>query len=329
MLRRIVIVLAATLATAALPATADGESPMIAIAIHGGAGVITRDSMTSDEEQAYRADLQRALDAGYDVLGGGGSSLDATMAAVRILEDSPLFNAGRGAVFTHEGTNELDASIMDGRTLAAGAVAGLKHIKNPIELARLVMDESPHVLLAGEGAEEFALEHHVQPVAQEYFHTERRHKQLEKARSGDHYSAAEIGYFGTVGAVALDRDGNLAAATSTGGMTNKRWGRIGDSPIIGAGTYADNASCAVSATGSGEYFMRAVVGHEISSLMKYRGLSAEAAAREVVHGQLKRMGGDGGVIVADRAGHLVLEFNTEGMFRGARDSRGRNEVAIY
>ena len=329
MLRTLAIVLAAAIAASAMPAAADGERPMISIAIHGGAGVITRNSMTLYEEEAYRADLQRALDAGYDILEGGGTSLDATMAAVRILEDSPLFNAGRGAVFTHEGANELDASIMDGRTLAAGAVAGLRHIKNPIELARLVMDKSKHVLLSGEGAEEFALEQGMKPVAQEYFHTDKRRKQLEQARSGDTYSAAEIGYFGTVGAVALDRNGNLAAATSTGGMTNKRWGRIGDSPIIGAGTYANNESCAVSATGSGEYFIRAVVGHEISSLMKYRGMSAAEATHEVVHGQLKRMGGDGGVIVADTKGNLVLEFNTEGMFRGARDSRGRNEVAIY
>lgn len=329
MLRALLIVLAAAVAAPALAANADGEGPMIAIAIHGGAGVITRSSMTPAEEAAYVADLQNALDAGYGVLASGGTSLDATMAAVRILEDSPLFNAGRGAVFNHDGINELDASIMDGRTLAAGAVAGLRHIKNPIDLARLVMDRSPHVLLSGEGAEEFALEQGVKPVAQEYFHTERRRKQLEKAQGGDTYSAAEIGYFGTVGAVALDSHGNLAAATSTGGMTNKRWGRIGDSPIIGAGTYADNASCAVSATGSGEYFIRAVVGHEISSLMKYRGLSAADATHEVIHGQLKRMGGDGGVIVADRDGNLVLEFNTEGMFRGARDSRGRNEVAIY
>ena len=329
MLRTISILIAAVLVVPALPAAADGEGSMIAIAIHGGAGVITRATMTPDEAEAYTATLQQALDAGYGVLAADGTSLDATMAAVRILEDSPLFNAGHGAVFTHGGINELDASIMDGRTLAAGAVAGLRHIRNPIELARLVMDKSKHVLLSGEGAEEFALEQGVQLVPQEYFYTERRRKQLEKAQRGDSYSAAEIGYFGTVGAVALDRDGNLAAATSTGGMTNKRWGRIGDSPIIGAGTYANNDSCAVSATGSGEYFMRAVVGHEISSLMKYRGMSAEAATREVVHSQLQRMGGDGGVIVADKSGNLVLDFNTEGMFRGARDSRGRNEIAIY
>jgi len=310
-------------------AVAAGEAPMISIAIHGGAGVITRGSMTRDEEEAYRNDLGRALDAGYDLLAAGGSGLDAVTAAVRILEDSPLFNAGRGAVFSHEGINELDASIMDGRTLAAGAVAGVTHIRNPIDLARLVMERSQHVLLAGEGAEEFALEQGMDLVPQNYFFTERRWQQLEKARTGDRYSAAEIGYYGTVGAVALDRHGNLAAATSTGGMTNKRWGRVGDSPIIGAGTYADNESCAVSATGSGEFFIRAVAAHEISALMKYRGLSLEEAAREVVQGKLERIGGDGGVIAVDREGNIALEFNTEGMFRGARDSKGRREIGIY
>jgi len=310
-------------------AVAAGEAPMISIAIHGGAGVITRGSMTRDEEEAYRRDLGRALDAGYERLASGGSGLDAVTAAVRILEDSPLFNAGRGAVFSHEGINELDASIMDGRTLEAGAVAGVTHIRNPIDLARMVMERSQHVLLAGEGAEEFALEQGMDLVPQNYFFTERRWQQLEKARTGDRYSAAEIGYYGTVGAVALDRHGNLAAATSTGGMTNKRWGRVGDSPIIGAGTYADNESCAVSATGSGEFFIRAVAAHEISSLMKYRGLALEEAAREVVQGKLKRIGGDGGIIAVDREGNIALEFNTEGMFRGARDSKGRREIGIY
>ena len=302
---------------------------MISIAIHGGAGVITRSSMSDEDERSYRADLGRALDAGYAVLDSGGSSLDAVTAAVRILEDSPLFNAGKGAVFNHEGINELDASIMDGRTLQAGAVAGVRHVRNPIDLARLVMDRSPHVLLSGAGAEEFALAQGVALVPGDYFHTDRRWKQLEKARTGERHSAAEIGYFGTVGAVALDRAGNLAAATSTGGMTNKRWGRVGDSPLIGAGNYADNASCAVSATGSGEYFIRTVLGHEISSLMKYRGLSAEEAAREAVHGTLQRIGGEGGVIVVDHEGNIALDFNTEGMFRGARDSKGRRDILIY
>jgi beta-aspartyl-peptidase (threonine type) len=309
----------------------DGDEPMIAIAIHGGAGVISRASMTPENERAYRADLGRALDAGYGVLEQGGSSLDAVVAAVKILEDSRYFNAGKGAVFSHAGINELDAAIMDGATQKAGAVAGVKHIRNPIDLARMVMERTPHVLLAGEGAEEFALEQGVALVPGSYFHTERRWKQLEEAQRADKVASAtqDTDYFGTVGAVARDRDGNLAAATSTGGMTNKRWGRIGDSPIIGAGTYADNATCAVSATGSGEYFVRAVVAHEICARVRLSGVTAAQAARDVVHGTLKDIGGDGGVIVVDRDGALSLEFNTEGMFRAARDSRGRREIAIY
>ncbi len=304
---------------------------MISIAIHGGAGVISRASMTAEAEKAYRADLGRALDAGYAVLEQGGSSLDATVAAVRILEDSPYFNAGKGAVFSHAGINELDAAIMDGATQKAGAVAGVRHIRNPIELARMVMERTPHVLLSGEGAEEFALEQGVTLVPGSYFYTERRWKQLEEAQRENRVASTEedIGFFSTVGAVARDHDGNLAAATSTGGMTNKRWGRIGDSPIIGAGTYADNATCAVSATGSGEFFMRAVVAHEICARVRLAGVSAAAAARDVIHGRLKDIGGDGGVIVVDRDGALSLEFNTEGMFRAARDSSGRREIAIY
>jgi len=304
---------------------------MISIAIHGGAGVISRASMNAENERAYRADLERALDAGYAVLEKGGSSLDATMAAVRILEDSPYFNAGHGAVFNHAGINELDAAIMDGATQKAGAVAGVKHIRNPIDLARMVMERTSHVLLSGEGAEEFALEQGVTLVPGSYFYTERRWKQLEDAQKTERVASNEedIGYFGTVGAVARDSNGNLAAATSTGGMTNKRWGRIGDSPIIGAGTYADNATCAVSATGSGEYFIRAVVAHEICARVRLSGVSAAEAARDVIHGRLKDIGGDGGVIVVDKDGVLSLEFNTEGMFRAARDSRGRREVAIY
>ena len=305
---------------------------MISIAIHGGAGVISRASMTADNERAYRADLERALDAGYAVLDKGGSSLDAVVAAVKILEDSPLFNAGKGAVFSHAGVNELDAAIMDGATQKAGAIAGVRHLRNPIEVARLVMERTPHVLLAGEGAEEFALEQGVKLVPGSYFYTERRWKQLEEAQKAERTAsvpANDIGYFGTVGAVAHDKDGNLAAATSTGGMTNKRWGRIGDSPIIGAGTYADNATCAVSATGSGEYFIRAVVAHEICARVRLSGVSAAEAARAVIHGKLQEIGGDGGVIVVDKDGALSLEFNTEGMFRAARDSGGRREVAIY
>ena len=307
---------------------------MISIAIHGGAGVISRASMTAEAERAYRADLGRALDAGYAVLESGGTSLDAAVAAVRILEDSPYFNAGHGSVFSHAGINELDAAIMDGATQKAGAVAGVRHIKNPIDLARMVMERTSHVLLAGEGAEEFALEQGMTLVPGSYFYTERRWKQLEEAQRADRRTSAttgeeDIGYFGTVGAVARDRNGNLAAATSTGGMTNKRWGRIGDSPIIGAGTYADNATCAVSATGSGEYFIRAVVAHEICARVRLSGVTAAAAAKDVIHGRLKEIGGDGGVIVVDSKGALSLEFNTEGMFRGARDSGGRREISIY
>jgi beta-aspartyl-peptidase (threonine type) len=307
---------------------------MISIAIHGGAGVISRASMSAENERAYRADLERAVDAGYAVLDKGGSSLDATVAAVRILEDSPLFNAGKGSVFNHAGINELDAAIMDGATQKAGAVAGVQHIRNPIELARMVMERTPHVMLSGDGAEEFALEQGVTLVPGSYFYTERRWKQLEdaqKAEKSERVASADedIGFFSTVGAVARDKNGNLAAATSTGGMTNKRWGRIGDSPIIGAGTYADNATCAVSATGSGEYFIRAVVAHEICARVRLSGVTAAQAARDVIQGKLKDIGGDGGVIVVDKDGALSLEFNTEGMFRAARDSKGRREVAIY
>jgi beta-aspartyl-peptidase (threonine type) len=324
--------LLACLATALPAAAADGDEPMISIAIHGGAGVISRATMTPEAERAYRADLGRALDAGYAVLEKGGTSLDAVVAAVKVLEDSPLFNAGKGAVFNHEGINELDASIMDGATEKAGAVAGLRHVRNPIELARLVMEHSPHVMLAGEGAEEFALEQGVALVPGAYFYTERRWQQLEEAQKAERTASVpkeDIGFFSTVGAVARDRNGNLAAATSTGGMTNKRWGRVGDSPIIGAGTYADNDSCAVSATGSGEYFIRAVVAHEICARVRLSGVTAAKAAHDVIQGKLKEIGGDGGVIVVDREGALSLEFNTEGMFRGARDSAGRREIAIY
>jgi beta-aspartyl-peptidase (threonine type) len=325
------IALCACLALAPEIRAADGDQPMISIAIHGGAGVISRASLTAEAERAYRADLGRALDAGYAVLEAGGSSLDAAVAAVRILEDSPYFNAGHGSVFSHAGINELDAAIMDGATQKAGAVAGVRHIRNPIELARMVMERTPHVLLSGEGAEEFALEQGVTLVPGSYFYTERRWKQLEEAQRNDKLASAEedIAFFSTVGAVARDRNGNLASATSTGGMTNKRWGRIGDSPIIGAGTYADNATCAVSATGSGEYFIRAVVAHEICARVRLSGVTAAAAAKDVIHGKLKDIGGDGGVIVVDSKGVLSLEFNTEGMFRGARDSGGRREIAIY
>jgi L-asparaginase / beta-aspartyl-peptidase len=310
---------------------ADGARPL-AIAIHGGAGVIDRAQMTSEREASYLAGLSAALDTGYAILERGGSSLDAVAEAVRLLEDDPQFNAGRGAVLTHDGEAELDASIMDGVGPRAGAVAGIRHVKTPIGLARLVMDKSPYVMLIGEGAEQFAREQGLEFVPNTYFRTPYREQELQRALRRQHSekgASAPGTITGTVGAVALDRNGNLAAATSTGGMTNKRYGRVGDSPIIGAGTYANNESCAVSATGSGEFFIRCVVAYDIHALIQYRQLSIEAAAKEVVQGKLKRAGGDGGIIAIDRAGQIVLEFNCEGMFRGARDSRGRREVAIY
>ena len=308
----------------------EGARP-IAIAIHGGAGVIDRAQMTAEREASYRAGLSAALDAGYAILERGESSLDAVTEAVRLLEDDPQFNAGRGAVLSHDGEAELDASIMDGAGTRAGAVAGIRHVKSPIGLARLVMDKSAHVMLIGEGAEEFAREQGLEFVPNTYFRTPYRERELQRAlaAAGAGQGAGGGTITGTVGAVAIDRAGNLAAATSTGGMTNKRYGRVGDSPIIGAGTYANNETCAVSATGSGEFFIRAVVAHDIHALVQYKQLSIEAAARDVVQGKLKRLGGEGGVIAIDRNGVIALEFNSEGMFRGARDSRGRREVAIY
>ncbi|MEY4356759.1 MAG: hypothetical protein RL469_85 [Pseudomonadota bacterium] len=305
------------------------ETQVLTIVIHGGAGVIAREQLGPDGGAAYREGLNAALDAGYSVLESGGSSLDAVTAAVRVLEDNPLFNAGRGAVLNHEGEAELDASIMDGRDLRAGAIAGVKHVRNPIDLARRVMEHSPHVLLHGAGAEEFALQQGFTFVPNDYFRTPARKAQLERILRGQTQPKNELAALGTVGAVAVDQRGNVAAATSTGGMADKRWSRIGDSPIIGAGTYADNASCAVSATGHGEFFMRKVVAYDICALMQYKGWSLERAAREVVQKKLKDFGGEGGVIAVDAKGNAVMEFNSPGMFRGVRDSRGRRETAIY
>jgi len=323
----VLITLTCTSVVRADDAAAGGK--MFAIAIHGGAGTLSRDDMSATQEKEYRAALQLALDAGYAVLARGGASLDATSAAVRVLEDDPLFNAGRGAVLNRDGVAELDASLMDGRTLAAGAVTGLQHVKNPIDLARLVMDKSPHVMLVGAGAEEFARLQGVDMVSNEYFRTPARQRQLERNLRGDIARENELEAFGTVGAVALDLSGNLAAATSTGGMTGKRWGRVGDSPIIGAGTYANNASCAVSATGHGEYFIRTVVAHDICAQVEYLKIPLAQAVDHVLNGKMKKLGGNGGVIAIDTAGEIVLEFNSEGMFRGVRTSQGRNEVAIY
>jgi beta-aspartyl-peptidase (threonine type) len=302
---------------------------MFAIAIHGGAGTLSRSEMSPEQEKEYLAGLDESLDAGYAVLSKGGASVDAVIAAVRVLEDNPLFNAGRGAVLNRDGVAELDASLMDGRTLSAGAVTGLQHVKNPIDLARLIMDKSPHVMLVGAGAEEYARAQGVEMVSNEYFRTPARQRQLERHLRGAISRENELEAFGTVGAVALDLSGNLAAATSTGGMTGKRWGRVGDSPIIGAGTYANNASCAVSATGHGEYFIRTVVAHDICARVEYLKIPLTQAVDQVLNGRMKQLGGNGGVIAIDPRGEIVLDFNSEGMFRGARTSQGRNEVAIY
>lgn len=298
------------------------------IAIHGGAGATPRSALTPEHAARYEASLGEALDAGYEVLERGGSSLDAVTTAVRLLEDDPLFNAGRGAALTRAGSAELDAAVMEGAQQRAGAVASVRHVKNPIELARRVMEKSRHVLLVGGGAEEFALEEKVALVPNSYFRTTEREQQLELAQRGERVSDLMPGH-GTVGAVARDRHGNLAAATSTGGMTNKREGRVGDSPIIGAGTYAKNGVCAVSATGHGEYFIRAVAAHHIAMAVEYRSLDLRTAARELLHDILPRLGGQGGVIAVDQSGRTVLEFSTEAMFRGARDSQGHRTVDIF
>ncbi len=301
---------------------------MFAIAIHGGAGVLSRGGTTSDQENLYLEGLAAALDAGFGVLERGGDSLDAVTAAVVLLEDNPLFNAGRGAVLSHDGVVELDASLMDGRTLAAGAVCAVRRVRNPIELARLVMERSPHVMLVGDGAEEFAQTHGMTLVPNEYFRTPVREKQLHRLLRGEIEWENDLAGFGTVGAVALDSHGNVAAATSTGGMNGKRWGRVGDSPIIGAGTYASNSGCAVSATGHGEYFIRTVVAHDICARMQYAGVPLSEAVSEAL-ACMKALGGNGGVVAIAPNGDVALEFNSEGMFRGVRSSAGRDEVAIY
>jgi beta-aspartyl-peptidase (threonine type) len=306
---------------------------MFAIAIHGGAGTLSRAGTSDGHEQAYLQGLDAALDAGYALLERGGTSLDAVTAAVVSLEDNPLFNAGRGAVLTRDGIAELDASIMDGATLAAGAVCGLRHVRSPVTLARQVMERSPHVMLVGEGAEEFARAQGTEMVSNEYFRTPIRQRQLQRLLQGGAEKENDLAAhgphsMGTVGAVALDTRGNVAAATSTGGMTGKRWGRIGDSPIIGAGTYASNSGCAVSATGHGEYFIRAVVAHDISAQMQYARLPLAESVKNTL-ARMKALGGNGGVIAIAPDGEMVLDFNSEGMFRGARSSSGRREVAIY
>ena len=300
------------------------------IVIHGGAGVIRAD-MTPEKEKAVRAELERALQAGYDALKTGAPALDAVTRAITILEDSPLFNAGKGAVFNHDGKNELDAAVMDGATLRAGAIANVHRVKNPVLLARAVMEKSKHVMLVGDGAEEFAKDAGVELVDPKYFYTDERWQQLQKALKQDqekNIDPAKTPHHGTVGAVALDRKGNLAAGTSTGGMTNKRYGRVGDSPLIGAGTYAD-AHCAVSATGWGEFYIRATAARDICARVELRGDSVKKAADEVVLGVIPKLGGDGGVIALDAQGNFATPFNSEGMFRGWIDREGKVHIAIY
>ena len=305
-----------------LSCTPKNDQPLEwSIVLHGGAGTIRPEDMSPDRATTIKTTLQDALNHSSEILMDGGSAVSAVEAAIRILEDSPEFNAGKGAVFTHERTNELDASIMDGQTLKAGAVAGVKRVSNPISLARIVMDSSVHVMLTGSGAEQYAEKMGFTLVPESYFWTERRWKQIE--------SRLNPAKHGTVGAVILDKAGNLAAGTSTGGMTNKRFGRVGDSPIIGAGTYANNATCAVSATGHGEYFMRLLVTHDINAQMEYQGVSLETAARRTIQSKLADLGGTGGVIALDHLGRKVIQFNTTGMYRAWVDASGDTGIEFY
>ncbi|WP_448549405.1 isoaspartyl peptidase/L-asparaginase family protein [Thalassotalea fusca] len=317
------------------------EQP-IAFAIHGGAGTISQTKMTPDKREAYEAKLGQALDAGYDILAKGGTSQDAVIAAIKILEDSPLFNAGKGAVYTFEESHELDASIMHGKTLNAGAVSGVSTVKNPIVLAERVMEKSVHVMLSGKGAEAFASQQGIELVDNRYFDTKHRYQSLIKAKQkllkqesqlkdyqAAHRTLPSEYKMGTVGAVALDKYGDLVAGTSTGGMTAKRFGRIGDSPIIGAGTYANNDSCAVSATGHGEYFIRYHVAADICARVQYQGSTLADAADIVINQVLKEAGGTGGIIAIDTKGNIAMPFNTSGMYRGQRSSTGERKIAIF
>lgn len=321
------------------------QSPRLGFIIHGGAGVIRKGDLTPEKEKAYRDKLTEVVMAGYKALQEGKSSLDAIELAIRMMEDSPLFNAGKGAVFTHDGKNELDASIMNGKTLAAGAVAGLHHVKNPISLARAVMERSPHVMMVGDGAEQFAKEQRLELVDEKYFFTQERYDALQqvlreerekKEKPQPDSAVSQSGgaaeeprnRFGTVGAVALDKNGDLAAGTSTGGMTNKKYGRVGDAPIIGAGTYANNNSCGVSATGWGEYFIRVGVARDIAAMMEYRALSIQNSADTVMR-KVKDLGGDGGVIAMDKFGNMAISFNSEGMYRAYIGADGKPVVEIY
>jgi beta-aspartyl-peptidase (threonine type) len=303
------------------------------IAIHGGAGTLVKGLMTPELEAEYKAALKTARDIGYKILEQGGTALDAVESAVNSLEDTPLFNAGKGAVFTYEGTHEMDASIMDGKTLDAGAVSLVTGIKNPVSLARDVMEKSYHVFLAGEGAMKFAKSNGYDIETPEYFYDEVRYKQWQGIKDSDSFqldhSVKKDGKFGTVGAVACDQHGNIAGATSTGGMTNKKWGRVGDSPMVGAGVYANNKTCAVSCTGSGEFFIRGVVAYDVSCLMEHKGLSVEEASNEVIHKRILELKGDGGLIAIDAQGNIAMPFNTEGMYRAFKTSKGEEEISIY
>lgn len=302
------------------------------LAIHGGAGTILKSKMTEEKETAYKTALQTALDIGHSILKKGGSAADAVESAVKSLEDSPLFNAGKGSVYNSEGKHEMDASFMEGKTRNAGAIATVKNVKNPISLARKVMEESEHVFLVGDGANQFAKMQGIEFVEDDYFHDEFRYNQWLEIKDSEKFQldhSVEDEKFGTVGAVALDIHGNLAAATSTGGMTNKKFGRIGDSSIIGAGTYANNKTCAISCTGSGEFFIRNVVAYDVSCLMEFKGLSLEAASDEVINKRLLGINGDGGLIAVDALGNIAMPFNTEGMYRGSVSSLQEAKVEIY
>jgi L-asparaginase / beta-aspartyl-peptidase len=322
--------------TLAQDSLAENVEQPIAIVLHGGAGAMKKEFMSDSLEEVYLFVLDSAINLGYTLLENGSPSIDAVTAVITILEDSPLFNAGRGAVFTNTEENELDASIMDGSTLNAGAVAGVKRIKNPILLAKSVMLNSEHVMMAGEGAENFALSQGVELIDPSYFRVESRLKSLKKVQEFEseklnaHYDdLIKDSKFGTVGCVALDKTGNIVAGTSTGGMTNKKFGRIGDAPIIGAGTYANNKTCGVSSTGWGEFFIRSVVAYDISALMEYKGLSLADAAKLVIHEKVPALGGDGGIIALDANGNIAMEYNTDGMFRASINSNGAKEVKIF
>jgi beta-aspartyl-peptidase (threonine type) len=339
-MRRSIIILFLTLLT--IPSMAQNINEKYILVIHGGAGTILKKNMTPEKEVLYREALTNALQRGYELLKSGKSSLDAVEASIHILEDSPLFNAGKGAVFTHDGKNELDASIMDGKTLSAGAVAGVTKIRNPISAARLVMEKSEHVMMISKGAERFAKEEGLELVDPKYFWTQERWNGLQQALKEDSTRAvldhgskqSKLGIqnidskFGTVGAVALDLQGNLAAGTSTGGMTNKKYGRVGDTPIIGAGTYANNETVGVSCTGWGEFYIRNVAAYDVSALMDYKGLSVDEASRIVID-KIDKMGGDGGLIALDKDGNVAMPFNTAGMYRGTVTEDGKIEVQIY